>query len=209
MTSVRQIFARVWPARALAIVCALLVAPLAAQGAPPGCASPPAPPTPAQRQLAQQTPADHGFLWRLSKDGRHSWLYGTLHVGRWSWAYPGPALAKAIAATDTLAVEIDLLDAAVASRLADAVQAARQRFPDDPALQPRIRQLAACTDFSRLAALPQPMQLMALSLLTARDEGLDVMHGQEMVLGAMAHAAPAVRRVAGKCRIAARRAGAA
>ena len=24
--------------------------------------------------------ADHGFLWRVSKDGRSSWLYGTLHV---------------------------------------------------------------------------------------------------------------------------------
>jgi hypothetical protein len=173
---------------ALGLACALLAMPLGAMSAAPGCVAEKAPPTATQRQLALRTASDRGFLWRLTKDGRTSWLYGTLHVGRWAWAYPGPALARAFAATDTLAVEIDLLDAAVFTRFTEAAQAARQRFADDPALRPRIRQLASCTDFARLAELPQPMQLMTLSLLAARDNGLDVMHGQDLMLGTKAHA---------------------
>ncbi len=173
---------------ALVLACTVLAMPLAAPAAAPGCVAATPSPSAAQRELAQRTASDRGFLWRLTKDGRTSWLYGTLHVGRWAWAYPGPALTRAFAATDTLAVELDLLDAHVVARLPDAVSASRQRFADDPALRPRIRQLAACTDFVRLAELPQPMQLMTLSLLAARDNGLEVLHGQDLVLGTKAHA---------------------
>ena len=31
---------------------------------------------------AAQRATDHGLLWRIEKDGRTSWLYGTIHVAR-------------------------------------------------------------------------------------------------------------------------------
>ena len=63
-------------------------------------------PTPEQIQAAQRDARDRGFLWRISKDGRSSYLYGTLHVGKLDWAFPGPRLAEALRDTDALAVEI-------------------------------------------------------------------------------------------------------
>ena len=39
---------------------------------------------------AQRHARDRGFLWKLEKDGRTSWLYGTVHVARLEWAFPGP-----------------------------------------------------------------------------------------------------------------------
>ena len=39
---------------------------------------------------------DRGFLWRIEKDGRRSWLYGTLHVAERGWMFPGPTLVQAL-----------------------------------------------------------------------------------------------------------------
>jgi hypothetical protein len=56
---------------------------------------PPVPPASAEQLRAAQQ-RDRGLLWRLVKDGRESWLYGTLHVGRPEWTEPGPALRRAL-----------------------------------------------------------------------------------------------------------------
>ena len=50
---------------------------------------------------------DLGPLWRIEKEGRVSWLYGTIHMGRLEWQVPGPKVLNALSATDTLALEID------------------------------------------------------------------------------------------------------
>ena len=49
-----------------------------------------------------------GPLWRVEKGGRVSWLYGTIHVGRLEWQVPGEKVAGALAASDTLALEVDI-----------------------------------------------------------------------------------------------------
>ena len=56
------------------------------------------------------------------KDGRSSWLFGTIHVGKLPWAFAGPALAQAFAGSDILALELDPLDPAVARQVAAAAQ---------------------------------------------------------------------------------------
>ena len=71
--------------------------------------------TPSEHEKAEGT--DHGFLWRISKDGRTSYLYGTMHVGKFDWAFPGPSLMQALRATDTVALELDMLDADIQNRL--------------------------------------------------------------------------------------------
>ena len=73
------------------------------------------PPLDAAGAAAQATAAparDRGLLWRISRDGHASWLYGTLHVGKPAWRAFGPQLAAALDASDLLALEIDPGDAA-------------------------------------------------------------------------------------------------
>ena len=53
---------------------------------------------------------DHGFLWRVARDGRSSYLYGTIHAAKAEWMFPGPLTLAALAASDTLALELDVLD---------------------------------------------------------------------------------------------------
>src|SRR5688572_8346648 len=56
--------------------------------------------------LAQQS-RDRGLLWQLQKDGRTSWLYGTIHLGRLDHAVPGPRIRSALAASEIVALELD------------------------------------------------------------------------------------------------------
>jgi len=49
------------------------------------CPPEPKPLSPEMLSAAQRQARDRGFLWRVSKDGHSSYLYGTLHVGREAW----------------------------------------------------------------------------------------------------------------------------
>ena len=66
-----------------------------------------------QIQAAQRDARDRGFLWRVTKQGRSSYLFGTLHLGKMPWIFHGPRLREALAQTDTLALELDLTDPAM------------------------------------------------------------------------------------------------
>lgn len=51
---------------------------------------------------------DHGFLWRIEKDGRTSWLYGTVHIAKSEWMRPGPKVREALQQSDVMALEVNL-----------------------------------------------------------------------------------------------------
>lgn len=154
------------------------------QAAP--CPPPPALPTAAQLQAAQAQ--DRGLLWRLQRDGRTSWLYGTLHVGKLEWMAPGPRVAAALAGSPVLALEIDPTDAGVQEALA-AADDKPQALP--PALQKRLAQqvTAACLPSGALAHLQPAMQAVVLSVLEARWIGLDPAFAQEQALAQAARSA--------------------
>lgn len=179
--------AAAWRRAALGLLLALAGPWVSAQGT----SCPPAPtlPGPEQIQAAQRGARDHGFLWRFSKDGRTSYLFGTLHVGKLDWAFPGPLLREALARADALAVEVDLTDPALAQAMAAS---ATQADSLPPALQQRLRRqiAAACLDEAGLAALHPLMQAITLTVLAARWEGLDAGYAQEIVLGLAARAKP-------------------
>jgi uncharacterized protein YbaP (TraB family) len=149
------------------------------------------PPTATELRAAQREARDRGFLWRLVKDGRSSWLFGTIHVGKLQWAFAGPALARAFAGTDMLALELDPLDPAVARQVAAAMQMPPFADALPAALDERLqRQMAAACLNPALLRGQQPMlQLITLNLLAARHDALDVAFGQDLVLANMAHAA--------------------
>lgn len=171
------------------LFAACLLAPSAARAAEPEqCAPDAQPPAPAtieaalhesarrvagQGQSAQDAPGqtpDRGFLWRIERGGRTSWLYGTLHVARAAWLVPGPLVLQAIAASDTIALELDVQDADVQRRLAEGMRAR----PDEKVPQAlEARLVAQCLAPAAMAQLAPMVQLAVLTTLAARSDGLD------------------------------------
>jgi hypothetical protein len=94
-------------------------AAFAAEACPPA-----APPLGAEQfQAGLRDATDHGFLWRIVKEGRTSYLYGTIHAARLEWMFPGPRTAAALAASDALALELDVLDPDIQARVASSASA--------------------------------------------------------------------------------------
>lgn len=149
-------------------------------------ACPPVPALPTADQAATWAAKapDRGLLWRISRGGHSSYLFGSLHIGKADWAYPGPALRAAWAQTEVLAVELDPAD--VGAALATLPKEA----PLPPALARRLdaQARAACLPAGALTALPAMLQLSTLTLLEARRDGFDAGFGQDLMLLAWAKA---------------------
>ncbi|NRF69624.1 TraB/GumN family protein [Aquincola sp. S2] len=193
-------------ARALATLAApfaTLFVPLPAPAAPPSAtpAASAAPrvadcppvaqaPTSEQVQAAVQAARDRGFLWRISKDGRNSYLYGTIHVGKLDWAFPGPQVREALMGAQALALELDLTDPKTLDELSRST-AGDARFQLPPAMQQRLARQAeaACLGLELLSGQHPVMQAITLTVLSARREGFDPAYAQELVLGGFARAA--------------------
>jgi len=179
---------------AMAFLCAGAAPAIAADEAVPkaACPSTPAIPdlSPAALERAMRQAVDRGLLWRIDKDGRSSWLYGTMHLGKAEWVVPGPRVMRALQQSDTLALELDLLDPAtlaVFSAPADPAASARVLTPER---QRRLdRQTAvACLPAGALARLQPILQVTTLSMLAARAEGLYGDYGSEAFLSGLARA---------------------
>jgi uncharacterized protein len=175
----------------LMLVAALVLAalPAAAQKASSAASCPPqaTAPTPQQIQAAQAQARDRGFLWRVSKDGRTHHLFGTIHVGKLEWAFPGARLRAALADAQTVAFELDPLDPAVQSSLRTA-GAGSAALPAalDAQLKREIQR--ACLPAQALAGLHPMMQAMTAVMVDAARDGLQVAYGQEFMLAGAATA---------------------
>jgi uncharacterized protein YbaP (TraB family) len=161
-------------------------------------------PTDAQRLTAQRQARDRGFLWRVTRDGRSSWLYGTIHVGRQAWLALGPTLDRVLPETDVLALELDPTDPELIRRLGQPPDPApvgqttgrgegdSSPTPDTTAqAQQRQQRLqrqidAACIAPARLAPLHPVLQATALASLAGRRDGLDPAFGLEHILAGRA-----------------------
>ncbi|WP_283743671.1 TraB/GumN family protein [Sideroxydans sp. CL21] len=147
-------------------------------------------PTPEMVRAAMHNARDHGFLWRISKDGRTSYLYGTMHVGKFDWTFPGPHVAKALRATDTLALELDFLDPDIRNRVNKGM--ATQRVMALPAqLEKRLREQAeaVCIPYDALARLTPEFQIATLTLMVGRWDGLDASYAIDAILAGIGHGA--------------------
>jgi uncharacterized protein len=161
--------------------------------APAVCPPPVQAPSTAQIQAAVQAARDRGALWRITRDGASSYLFGTMHIGKLEWAAPGPQLRAALAATDTIALELDPTDPQIAARIATASGSATS--PALPAaLAGRLsRRLdAACLPPEArpaIDAMHPVVKALSLAILEARWEGLEVGYGQEFALAGYGRAA--------------------
>ncbi len=149
------------------------------------------PPSDAQLQRDAREARDRGFLWRVSKDGHDSYLYGTLHAARRAWMHPGPGLTRALAASDTIALELDLLDPDVRERLARGLPESADTPPLPLALQRRLnrRAQAECLPPQMLDGLGAELQVSALLALAGRRDGLDPSYGIDLALAGWGRAA--------------------
>jgi uncharacterized protein len=159
----------------------------AAQDSAASCPPQASAPTPQQMQAAQAQAKDRGFLWRVKKDGRTHHLFGTIHVGKLAWAFPGPKLRAALADAQVMAFELDPLDPTIQSGV-------RSAGAGQPALPPALNeQLArqirrACLPAQVLAGMHPLMQAMTAMVVDAARDGLQVGYGQEFVLAGAAKA---------------------
>ena len=173
----------------LALTLGLVVATLAGAHARTDC--PPVPQEPTQQQLAEgfRDAKDRGAMWTLSKDGRTSYLFGTLHVGKMAWAFPGPKLMQALRETQVLALELDPTDPALQAEM-QAVSGQAGKIDLSPADQARLdaQADAACLPREALRPMHPVMQGITYTILSARRDGLDPAYGQEFTLVGFARA---------------------
>ena len=136
------------------------------------------PPLPTQASTAPER--DRGLLWRITRDGRSSYLFGTLHVGKPAWRRFGPQLNAALRSADVLALEIDPSDPELANALAELQPTGV--LPD--ALQKRLDEAyaRACVAPESLATLHPVLQATTLMVMEARWLGMDASLAMEQLL---------------------------
>jgi uncharacterized protein YbaP (TraB family) len=133
---------------------------------------------------------DRGFLWRISKDGHTSYLYGTMHILKHDWMYPGATVLRAVKASDRIALELDLLDADVAQRLSVAIRAAASdtALPEPLAARVRVEAERACVPLRVLSKMFPEMQVATLVVLTSRSDGMYGEYASDVFLSGLARA---------------------
>jgi uncharacterized protein YbaP (TraB family) len=144
-------------------------------------------PTPEALQEAARNAQDRGALWRFAKEGRHGYLYGTIHIANLDWAMPGPTVGKALRDAEVIAIEADPGDPATGAGMA-APQKSHEAPSLSPALLERLRERAAraCEPWETLQTMPPLMMVTRLTLLDARWDGLHTDYSIEAVLAAFA-----------------------
>lgn len=158
----------------------LLAAPAQAKE---DCPAPAQQPTPEQISESMKNAKDRGALWKIAKDGRTSYLYGTIHIGRVDWIFPGPNLMSALMNTGVLAVEVDLTAPGTQQEMM-AAMAAAPALPLTDADRARLARLAEseCVPPGAFDAFHPVMQAITYSSLIGRRDGLHADFAQEFAL---------------------------
>lgn len=132
---------------------------------------------------------DHGFLWRVERDGRTSWLYGTMHIGKAEWMPPGPRVQEALLHSDVIALETDAQEVAAAAKNRTNAPAKNGTadFPADEIQRERLARLLKSTCisdelFREISKMRATRQIALLGLLALQAEGLYPEFGSEQYL---------------------------
>jgi uncharacterized protein len=170
--------------------CLLFVLLLVPAAARSDCPPPLRVPTAEVVQNAMAKARDHGFLWRISKSGRTSYLYGTIHVGKLEWSFPGPLVQQALRNVDTVALELDPLDPEIQRRMLAAAAALRGTALPKSVAQRVQKQLSAyCVTTDAFGSAIPELQMVMLSLAAARQAGLESAYAVDIGLAAWGHRA--------------------
>lgn len=167
-------------------------APVAASAAssagPADCPPDPAPVGADEVAAGMREATDSGLLWKATKDGRTSYVYGTIHIAQRAWMFPGPHVLAAMRASDVVALELDPTDPDILARL----QRSLAPTPGAPALPPplaarlRAQMLAACIDPATLAGARPEMRAVTVEVMAGRRLGLQPAYGIDVFLAGLA-----------------------
>lgn len=144
-------------------------------------------PSPEQVALGMKAARDRGFLWRVTRDERTSYLYGTIHVGRLEWLFPGPEVLRAVRASDVIALEIDILDPEMGQRLRAGIAPKPGQSLPAPLKERLLAQIkAACLPEELLTTMSPVMVATTLTMMAGRKEGLDPAYAVDPIYATMA-----------------------
>lgn len=182
----------------LALAFAFMASAAVALAAPPAqgtCPPEPDPPNHELLQSAQQQATDRGFLWRISRDGRESYLYGSMHAGRSDWFALGPQTEASLSRAGVLALEINLTDSSVQEALRSAMQGPARPLPAAVRQSLRLAWVADCLPEAALAQGAVELHVMQLAVAQAQRLGLFTLYSAESML--LMHSMHAQRPVVG------------
>lgn len=147
------------------------------------CPPEPIQPTAEMMQVSMKNARDHGFLWRISRDGHSSFLYGTIHAGRFEWLFPGPRVMQALQVSDTVALELDLLDPDIRQRITKGMKSLPAAPLPGP-LQQRLRRQAeeVCVPYETIASASPEIQVATLSVLVGPQAGIHAEYAIDSML---------------------------
>lgn len=159
----------------------------ASQDRPAACPPVPRPPSAEEQAAGTRDARDRGMLWRAEKNGRTSWLYGTIHMGKVSWTFPGPTVRAALERSDTLALELDPLDPDTQRKL-QAGMARNASLKLTPALQHRLRSQfrRACMQAEYAELLAPEMLAASLTMSASAHDGFHALFGIDLSLAQLA-----------------------
>ncbi len=145
-------------------------------------------PTAAMMQAALSKARDHGFLWRISKNGRNSYLYGTIHVAKFEWLFPGPRVMQALRESDTVALELDMTDMDIQRRISQGM-VTEDGAALDEALVRRMRKQAEamCVPYESIAGVSPEMQVITLTVMAGRQAGMNAEYAIDVMLAGIGH----------------------
>ena len=165
-------------------------APAAPPAVAPADRCPPEPVAPTAEQALHNASqaVDNGLLWKATKDGRVVYLYGTIHVAKLPWIYPGPRVLAAMRASDVVSLELDMTDPAMLARLRRVVLRTSDSPTLAPALQTRLAAQieAACLPSETLAPLRPEMQAITVEVMQGRQLGLYPSYGVDEAIAVVA-----------------------
>ena len=167
------------------VLCAGVVSVGLALADAPGADTCPPPAPSLTRELiqtAQQQASDRGFLWRISRDGRDSFLYGTIHAGRPAWFALGPRTEASLFRTGALALEINVTDPAVLAALREASEGPPRALPAQVMQSLRTAWAAECLPQADLERGAAEMHVMQVAVAKAQRHGLFPLYGAESLL---------------------------
>lgn len=147
-------------------------------------------PTQEMVQTAMHKASDHGFLWRISKGDHTSFLYGTIHVAKFDWMFPGPKVMQALRASDTVALELDMMDADIQRRMRQGIMAMHvSALPESLSKRMHHQAELVCVPYDTLTSLTPEFQITTLTLMAGRWEGLFSSYAIDGVLAGIGHSA--------------------
>jgi uncharacterized protein len=175
----------------LVLLAASLVATTAfAQKDAPTCPAAPTQPSQEKIQELAKSAKDRGFLWKIEKDGRTSYLFGTMHVNKLEWSMPGAKTIAALRDSDVIALELDILDPKIQTQMSNPANFGIKAIQLSGKLKQRMEAVAqqACAPIAIISSMHPVMQITTVAIFDARFSGLEFGYGSEIVFSGAAGA---------------------